>query len=219
MPSFRKVTVAAVLAAAGALPSNTVAASTRPQVDLSVSVTTAPVPFVPGGVGTVTMTVHNAGPDTAGSVLPDQREIIVFEHGYNVTNNPPPYELFEPAEGCSAYAEYSEYIPGQGVFLLFSFYFDDIAAGASRTCTYRVRFLASTRESFATSWLVSDSANDDDINPGNNRFDYQFLASISPVPALSPVGALALGMGLMLVGAWTQQRRNDATAQVAEIYD
>ena len=87
-------------------------AGTRPQVDLSVNVATAPVPFVPGGIGTVTMTVHNAGPEAAGTVLPDMKEIVVLEKPYDVVERAPPFVLFEPAVGCSAYSEFSEPIPG-----------------------------------------------------------------------------------------------------------
>ena len=195
-------------------------AGTRPQVDLAVSVYTTPVPFVPGGIATVTMTVHNAGPDAAGTVLPEQREIVVLEKSYNVVSQPPPFVLFEPATGCSAYSQYTEYIPGLpggGISLLNSYYFDDIAAGSSRTCTYRIQFLLSTQESFSTYWHVIDSANDDDINPSNDRFDYTFIAPSGlsasiPVPMLSVASLLILGLGLLLMVRW-KRACIDSTAE------
>lgn len=193
-------------------------AGTRPQVDLSASVSTTPVPFIPDGIGTVTMTVHNAGPDAAGSTLPEMREIVVLEKPYDVVGQPPPFVLFEPAVGCSAYAEFSEYIPGLpggGIKLLNSYYFDDIAPGESRTCTYRIQFLPSTQEGFETYWRVTDSANDDDINPDNDRFDYTFIAAPSqasiPVPTLSAISLLILSAGVLLAVAnarkWCPSRR------------
>jgi len=179
-------------------------AGARPKVDLSVSVTTSPVPFEPGGIVTVTMTVHNAGPDAAGATLPNERSVIVREKPYGIVERPPPFVLFEPATGCSAYAQESEPIPGLpggGLTYLFSYYFDTVGPGESRTCVYRVRFLPSTQEDFATNWRIS-SANDDDTNPNNNQFDYTFIAAEPPapvaVPALSLTGWLLLGLGLLL---------------------
>lgn len=177
---------------------------TRPQVDLSVNVSTAPAPFDPGGIMTVTMEVHNAGPDIAGAALPGEKTIIVFEHGYDITNSPPPYELFEPATGCSAYAEESEPIfPGPHFFYLFSFRFDSIGPGESRVCTYRLRVVAST-QSFDTSWLAH-TTNDDDINPANDQFAYSFVAAApiaTSVPSGSLFASIALLLGMLIVGAW-----------------
>lgn len=183
-------------------------AGLRPQVDLSVSVTTTPQPFVPGGVVTATMTVRNDGPETAGATLPDQKTIIVREKPYDIVAQPPPFLFFEPATGCSAYAEESEYIPGLpggGITLLYSYYFDAIAPGEARTCTYRMQFLASTRADISTYWRLH-TPNDDDINPTNNRFDYTFIAAApqaaNPVPASSPIALLILSAALLLVRAF-----------------
>jgi hypothetical protein len=185
-------------------------AGARPQVDLSVSVTTSPVPFVPGGIGTVTMTVHNAGPDTAGATRPNLRTIIVLEKAYDIVGSPPPFVLFEPATGCSAYAQVTEPIPGVpggGVAFLFSYYFDAIGPGESRTCVYRVQFLTSTQASFDTYWRTL-TPNDDDVNPSNNRFDYRFIAAEPPAPvavsALSPISGLLLGIGLLLAALFVR---------------
>jgi hypothetical protein len=215
MAFIRSVRIGALVAAGCTLsaPSMQAIAGTRPQVDLSVSVSTTPVPFVPGGVGTVTMTVYNAGPETAGATLQNQRSIIVYEKPYDVVGQPPPFLFFEPAVGCSAYAEFSEYIPGLpggGITLLNSYYFDSIADGQSRTCTYRIEFLPTTQESFATYWRVH-TTNDDDINPDNNRFDYTFVATPSkasiPVPTSSAISLLILSAGLLFAVAGTREWR------------
>ncbi|WP_150132072.1 hypothetical protein [Dokdonella koreensis] len=168
---------------------------------------------MPGGIVTVTMTVHNAGPDTAGATLPDQQSIIVLERGYDIVDRPPPFVLFEPATGCNAYARETEPIPGLpggGLAYLFLYYFDAIGPGESRTCVYRVRFLPSTQEDFATDWLTT-SPNDDDINPSNNRFDYTFVAAEPPapvaVPALSPASWFLLGFGLLLTPVFLRTYR------------
>jgi hypothetical protein len=180
-------------------------------VDLSVSVIATPAPFDPDGRITVRMTVHNAGPETAGATLPDQNSIIVYEMGYDITTQPPPYVLFEPGVGCSAYAEESEPIfPGPRIFFLFSYWFGPIAPGDSRTCTYRLQLDPSTRNSFTTFWNVH-TPNDDDINPNNNRFDYTFIApaapSVSlPVPTLSVVGLWILSVGLLLTALFARRR-------------
>jgi hypothetical protein len=182
-------------------------AGTRPQVDLSVNVRTTPEQLVSGGIVTVTMTVHNNGPDTAGGVLPNERDIIVYERPYDIVSRQPPFLLFEPAIGCSAYAEESEYIPGLpggGITLMFSYWFDAIPSGESRACTYRLQVLPTTIESFDTYWMVR-SSNDDDINPSNNRLDYTFVtAPPAPpisVPAGSPWGWILLSIGFSLI-AW-----------------
>lgn len=177
-------------------------AGARPQVDLSVHVSTTPSPFEPGGIVTVTMEVHNAGPDVAGATLPGQRTLFVFENGYDITSSPPPYLLFEPATGCSAYAEESEPIfPGPHFFYIFSFRFDSIGPGESRICTYRLRVGPST-QSFDTSWAVF-SPNDDDTDPTNNRFDYSLVAApavATPLTAASSPTLIAMALAILLVG-------------------
>jgi hypothetical protein len=186
-------------------------AGNRPQVDLSVSVSTTPERFVADGIATVTMVVHNAGPDTAGGVLPNEPYIIVYEKPYDIVTRPPPFILPEPSTGCTAYVEESEYIPGLpggGITLMFSYWFDVIPSGQSRTCTYRVQFLPSTLESFETRWIVRTS-NDDDVNESNNRFDYTFVAAslhaAVSVPALSLYSLVLLGFSLLLTVGWMRQ--------------
>ena len=213
MPFARSVRIGgALVAAACALsaPSTQAVAGARPQVDLSVSVTTTPEPFLPDGIVTVTMTVHNDGPDVAGATLPNQNSIIVYEKGYDITTQPPPYVLFEPGVGCSAYTEESEPIfPGPHIFFGFSYWFGPIGPGDSRTCTYRLQLDPSTRQDFATHWIVH-TPNDDDVNPDNNRFDYTFVAAPAqasiPVPTLSAISLLILLVGLLFAVTSTHSR-------------
>ena len=165
----------------------------------------------------MTMTVHNAGPDTAGGVTPNDPYIVVYERPYDIVTRPPPFILPDPSIGCTAYVEESEYIPGLpggGITLMFSYWFDAIPAGESRTCTYRIQFLPSTLESFETDWLVSSYANDDDVDGSNNRFEYTFIAPPAgsasiPVPMLSSASLLILGLGVLLMVNWKRAHRLD----------
>ncbi len=89
---------------------------------------------------------------------------------------------------------------------MFSYWFDAIPAGESRTCTYRVHVLPSTVESFDTHWTVR-SSNDDDINPDNDRFDYTFVAAPPappvPVPSGPAWGWAGLALGLLVTARQT----------------
>jgi hypothetical protein len=175
------------------------AAGTRPQVDLSLEVTTNPVPFVPGGHSTVTMTVHNAGPDTAGATLPDQDTITVYEDAFIITTQTLPFEIFVQGVGCTIDSAVTEPLPDGNIALVFLFYFGPIASGESRTCTYGIEFPSYTRSSFATGWFVA-SSNDDDTDPSNDRVDYVFQAPAASIPAMSWQGLIALGFCLLLIG-------------------
>jgi hypothetical protein len=137
----------------------------------------------------------------------------VYEKPYDIVTRPPPFILPELSVGCTAYVEESEYIPGLpggGITLMFTYWFDAIPAGQSRTCTYRTQFLPSTLESFETHWTVRTS-NDDDINPDNDRFDYTFVAAPAqasiPVPTLSAIGLWILVAGLLLAIVSERRRR------------
>jgi hypothetical protein len=190
-------------------PSMPAIAGARPQVDLSVSVTTTPEPFVPGGIGSVTMTVHNAGPDTAGATVPNE-SISVIEDDFVVTTQPPPFEVRPPVTGCWAERVESDWLPDGSIRVNFVFHFASIPAGESRVCTYNVEFYSSTQSSFSTGWLVH-TANDDDINPDNDRFDYTFVAAPTqafiPVPTSSAISLLILSAGLLFAVAGTREWR------------
>jgi len=180
-------------------------AGTRPQVDLSLEVTTTPVPFMPGGHGTVTMTIHNAGPDTAGATIPNFDTIVVFEKGFIITTQPPPFTIPVQGVGCIIDTAVTEPLPNGDIGLVYIFYFDPIAAGESRVCTYGINFFPFTRDSFATYWHVT-SSNDDDTDPSNDRVDYVFQAPPDSIPALSWQWLIALGAGLLALAGFMRER-------------
>jgi hypothetical protein len=196
----RLITIAILLTSSAFFTFSAAAAvGTRPQVDLSLEVTTNPVPFVPGGRGTVTLTVHNAGPDTAGATIPNFDTIVVFQNEFIITTQPPPFWLLTQGVGCIIDTYLSDPLPNGDIALVYIFYVDPIAAGESRVCTYDIEFYPSTRDSFATHWFVT-SSNDDDTDPGNNRVDYVFQAPAASIPTASRHGLIALGFCLLLTG-------------------
>lgn len=166
----------------------------------SLSVTVTPPIFVPGGRNTVALTVHNAGPDTAGTIPGVSPSIFVYQDIFIITTQPPPYEIVSPADGCWIERFVGEPLPDRNIALSFGHYFESIPAGQSRTCTYDIEFYSSTRASFPTGWLVR-TPNDDDKNPSNDRLDYTFatapLAPAAPVPTGSTLTWLVLGLGLL----------------------
>jgi hypothetical protein len=184
-------------------------AGTRPQVDLSLQVTTTPVPFVPGGHGTVTLTVHNGGPDAAGATLPNQETINVYEDAFIITHEPPPFAIPVQGDGCTVDTFISEPLPNGDIALVYFFYFGPIAAGESRTCTYGIDFYPSTRHSFATGWFVA-SSNDDDTDSSNDRVDYIFQAPVVSIPTATRHGLVTLAISLLLLG-WIGLRRRFRT--------
>jgi hypothetical protein len=159
-----------------------------------------PPTFVPGGHGTFTMTVHNAGPDAAGTT--SFGNIRVYGNGFTVTTNPPPFELaIWPIEGdCSIERAVTEPLPDGNIGLVFIYYFGVIPAGESRSCSGGIDFYPSTRANFSTSWLVDGFPNNHDTNPANDRVDYVFRVRPTTIPALSPVGLVALALGLLAAG-------------------
>jgi hypothetical protein len=175
------------------------AAGSRPQVDLSLEVTTAPVPFVPGSHGTVTLTVRNAGPDTAGATLPNQDSIVVLEDSFIITTQPPPFQIPVQGIGCTVDTFVTEPLPNGDIALGYEFYFGPIAPGEFHTCVYGIEFLPSTRDSFPTGWFVI-TPNDDDTDPSNNRVDYVFQAPPLSIPVASRQGLIALVLCLLLSG-------------------
>jgi hypothetical protein len=68
--------------------------------------------------------------------------------------------------------------------------------------------------------LVSSYANDDDINPDNDRFDYTFVAAPAqasiPVPTLSAISSLILSAGLLAV-AGTRKWRPFPSARLRDM--
>lgn len=181
-------------------------AGSRPQVDLSVDVTTQPVPFVPGGHATVTLTVHNAGPDTAGTPVTGQDAIEVYEDAFIITEHRPPFEIPVQGIGCTIDTFVTEPLPDGNIALVYTFDFGPIEPGESRVCTYGIDFHPSTRASFATGWRVA-AINDEDTDPSNDRFDYVFQAPPASIPAMTWRGVLSLVAGLLFIGCVERRRR------------
>jgi hypothetical protein len=173
------------------------AAGARPQVDLSVAVSTTPVPFVPGGRGTVTLTVHNAGPDTAGVPYLGAYAIDVIQQAFIVTSSPPPYEIRDPVSGCTITETITEPLPDGSIALIWEFYFEIIPPNVSRTCTFDIEFYPFTRESFETGWRAIVDSNEDDLNLANNQVDYIFRPPPTVIPTLSRPGLAALCISLL----------------------
>lgn len=186
------------------------AAGTPPKVDLSVSVVVSPASFDSGGRNTVRLTVHNAGPDTAGLIPGDSESIYVIGGSVIVSAQPPPFEVVPPIQGCWIERFLTEPLPDGSIALSFVYYFDSIPAGQSRTCTYDVEFGASVRTDIATGWSVF-TINDEDTNLANDRIEYVFRLRPVSVSVTSPLALILLGLGLMVV-AWFRRR----CAQVSE---
>jgi hypothetical protein len=181
-------------------------AQTRAQVDLAVSVSMTPSTFVPNGHGTFTITVHNAGPDTAGTVFPDEKPIRALGSAFYVTTGPPPFDLVGITEGdCWLDRFVSEPLPDGRIFVAYDYYFGPIPAGESHSCTSDIYFDVSTTSNVPASWNVTPF-NDDDINPANNRVDYVFRVRPVTISALSPIALLMLAFGLLL-GVGFMRRR------------
>lgn len=179
-----------------------------PQVDLSVSVAVSPPTFVPGGTSTVALTVHNAGPDAAGTTTATP-SVVVYGGDFVVTHQPPPYEVVVPASGCGVERFVSEPLPDANIRLVFIYYFDTIAPGQSRTCTFDVQFDPSTVANVENDWEAMSF--DTDVNPSNNVLPYTFFSTpaapaSTAVPTLTTFGNVLLGLGLAIAAIGTRRR-------------
>lgn len=179
-----------------------------PQVDLSVVASTVPPTFTAGGRNTVALTVHNAGPDPAGTTTAPTPSVLVFGGDFVVTSQPPPYEVVVPADGCGVERFVTEPLPDGNIRLVFVYYFDSIDAGQSRTCTFDVQFYPSTHESFGNRWQVGSF--DEETSPSDNTLDYAFIvapASPSAVPDLPAPWVLLLASSMLVAGMDARRRR------------
>lgn len=168
-------------------------------VDLSVSVSMSPPTFVPGGHGTLTVTVHNAGPDTAGD-SPGLGNVFVYGGDFIVTNQPPPFELVAPwSDKCWIERAVTEPLPDGNNALLFIYYFGAVPAGESRSCTTGIEFYPSTRNAFVSTWEAY-TPSEMDINQANDEIEYVFRLRPTAIPATSPVALILLGLGLVAAG-------------------
>lgn len=181
-------------------------AGTSPvQADLELSVSVTPSVFSPGSRGTVALTLHNHGPDAAGTGAFDT---LVYQRGFRleVPSDRPPYEIREPVTGCFIASELVGPFPDFSFGLVWAYYFGVIPAGESRTCTFAIEFYPRPFESFDTFWRASLYT--EDPNPSNDRADYRFVAG-TPYVAPIPVPATDWpGMAGLLIGlSWLTWRR------------
>lgn len=165
--------------------------------------------FYPGARGTVTVTVHNAGPDDVG---PAQFVNVVSEY-INAESRPFPYQVFlDSAVGCLAGFNNTEAFPDGSIYFYYSYYFQAIPAGQSATCVYDVQLSLSAYADVPLEWTVSafNDFPDVDPNPSNNAFDAEFVGGAIPPPASVPCGGrmsyLAMLLGLLGLGLIAMRR-------------
>lgn len=177
------------------------------QTDVSIAVAVTPSAFLPGDRGTVTLTLHNAGPALAGTTSPGSFGNYVIGPSFRITEDSPwgPFDIvWESVQGC--FATYDILGPGEDLSfgLTFQFYFDVIAPGASLTCTFNIVFLTAPFETFVTKWSYIPRILQTDTVPGNNDTYYTFVAGAPqvpprPVPSLSWRGQIWLVLGIGLI--------------------
>lgn len=186
-------------------------AGTSVEADLAVSVSVVPSVFGPGSRGTVALTLHNLGPGPSGD--PDMGVFAnwVFQRGFRleVPSDRPPYEIRGPVSGCSIVEEIVGPFVDLSFGLVWTYYFQVLQPGESRTCTFQIEFYPRAFDSFDTHWRTATSPTDP--NPDNNRVDYRF---VSGAPYAEPIPVPAMnwaGLSLLLVGmgglAFAQRRR------------
>lgn len=182
-------------------------AGTKPQVDLSLSVELSPEAFVPGSRTRVELTLHNAGPDTAGTIPPQPYRNFVVGDPFDITTSPPLFEVVEVVGGCAVERFVSEPFLDGRIELAFVYYFNAIPANQSRTCIFEIVFDSTAITSFPGGFMAYANTNDSDWNPANNRLAYTYVAAsvaqpVVPVPALSALGLMTLLSGLVVVAKW-----------------
>lgn len=192
-----------------------------PQIDVSIAVSVTPSAFQPGDRGTVTLTLHNAGPTAAGVAQPgpfgDQFANYVIGPGFRLptTWDWGPFDiLWSTVSGCVATYDVIGPGPPPDFFfaLVFQFYFEVIPPGESRVCTFDIQFLPEPFETFETRWSYTISAAQEDTNPADNEVFYTIVAGApyvppAPVPTLSRWASIGLGMGLLALATAHRRRR------------
>lgn len=189
-----------------------------PQIDVSITVSVTPSAFQPGDRGTVTLTLHNAGPTAAGVAQPgpfgDQFANYVIGPGFRLptTWDWGPFDiLWSTVNGCVATYDVIGPGPPPDFFfaLVFQFYFEVIPPGESRVCTFDIQFLPEPFETFETRWSYTISAAQEDTNPANNEVFYTIVAGapyVPPVlvPSLSrwTLMGLAIGLSVLAFAHW-----------------
>lgn len=179
--------------------------STQSRADLSLSVHVTPSSFAPGERGTVRLTLHNAGPDAAGTIRPGPFANLVLQRGFRLESayQRGPYQVVAPVSGCFITYDIVGPYTDLSFGLVWSYYFEVVPAGESRTCTFDIKFADRPFSTFETFWR-SISYPGEDPNIDNDRVDYTFIAAGDlpvPVPAssfwaMTGLAALLVSLGL-----------------------
>lgn len=178
-----------------------------PQIDVSIAVSVTSSAFQPGDRGTVTLTLHNAGPAAAGvAQAGDPLANFVIGPGFRLatTWDWGPFDiLWSTVNGCVATYDVIGPGPPPDFFfaLVFQFYFEVIPPGESRVCTFDIQFLPEPFETFETRWNYVVRGAQQDTNPANNEIFYTIVAGApyvppEPMPTLSLWTLMGLALGM-----------------------
>lgn len=181
--------------------------------DLSLSLHVTPSSFAPGQLGTVRLTLHNAGPDAAGTIRPGPFANLVLQRGFRLESayQRGPYEVVAPVSGCFITYDIVGPYTDLSFGLVWSYYFEVVPAGESRTCTFDIRFADRPFSTFDTFWR-SVSYPGEDQNVDNDRVDYTFIAAADlpvPVPASAFWAMAGLAVSLVSLGLRSMRDRSN----------
>ncbi len=173
------------------------------QIDLFLSSTVVPSPPHQAGQSvTVTLTLSNAGPDTAGASAPPNTPLPTVRASTTVRVNadnrlPVNFTPVVPTV-CNFEPIPLDPIPGERAGIIFVVYFPNLPPGASQSCSLVATIDATTTSDFVTRWTASSLA-DVDGNPSNNGTDVAFGLSPRAVDGLSLPGLVVLSCGVLLI--------------------
>lgn len=175
------------------------------QADLALSVTLSPpAPYRPGQTVTMTLTVTNHGPDTAGAdALPFPLPPISASTVIRVNNA---YRLplfFEPVLPTDCVFEQIPFDPAPGDVegIIFVVYFPEIDPGQSHSCDQSVYIDESVTGGAQSTWFVYSNGDTDPV-PENNTLGVFFSFESAPIPALSHLAMFALIGSFLALAAW-----------------
>lgn len=179
--------------------------------DVSIQVQVAPETFWPGSSQVITMTLHNDGPDVAGGGSNLAFPVDVLQRGITLPNQSTsdiPYNVFAAPSGCRVGWQVVGPLPDLSFILIWSYHFQPIPAGGSRTCTIPITFYDHATTNIPTHWWAYRVPSDPDWS--NNLATYEFVRGSPPpprpVPLLSITGAAVLTMGLALAAGFRLSR-------------
>jgi hypothetical protein len=181
--------------------------------DLSVSASISPSYFSQDRRNTITLTVRNLGPDTIDTGT--DYSVSVYGESYFINQSPAAYSVIPPIHGCAIERFITEPLPDNGIALFYAYYFDSLAPGESRSCTYDIEYASTAQAPVRLSWDVYAwySWSNDDPNPANNVFTYTLTEAAqpaTPVPALSSKALLIMALGLVVLACLTRRHAGRA---------